>query len=66
MIREHAEENGYTQLEFGDLVGLSQAQVNRLFNGAQGFRSATLHRVSSVLGVPAWWLMLEAEERVEG
>lgn len=43
---------GLTTTELAALVGISQAQISRLENGCQGFRSDTLVRIAVALGVP--------------
>ena len=40
-----------TTTELANLVGISQAQISRLENGRQGFRSGTLARIARELGV---------------
>ncbi len=40
-----------TTTDLASMVGLSQAQISRLENGKQGFRSRTLMRLCEVLGV---------------
>ncbi len=43
-------------------VGMSQAQISRLENGRQGFRSATLIRVAGALGAPPFYLYMKDDE----
>ena len=50
-MREIREARGMTTTEMAKRLELSQAQVSRLENGVQGFRSATLGRICDVLGV---------------
>ena len=42
---------GMTTTELAKRVGISQAQISRLENGKQGFRSNTLARISGALDV---------------
>jgi DNA-binding Xre family transcriptional regulator len=42
---------GITTTELGKRVGISQAQVSRLQNGKQGWRSSTLRRFAAALNV---------------
>ena len=45
------EKLGLTTGDLARKVGLSQAQISRLENGKQGFRSATLTKIAKALGV---------------
>jgi len=54
---------GMTQEELAGTIGLSQAQVNRLEHGRQGFRSQTLERIAKALGTTPWRLLMSVEER---
>ena len=56
------EAQGHTTVTFGRLAGISQAQVSRLENGRQGFRSSTLLKIASSLGVPPFYLLMTDEE----
>ncbi|MBN2713135.1 MAG: helix-turn-helix transcriptional regulator [Planctomycetes bacterium] len=48
--------------ELARRVNLSQPQISRLENGKQGFRSETLSRISTALGVtPAYFFIEDAE-----
>jgi transcriptional regulator with XRE-family HTH domain len=51
--------------ELAKRVGISQAQISRLENGKQGFRSNTLNRIAKALGVKPIYFFLE-EESAEG
>ena len=53
---------GFTTITLARAVRLSQAQVSRLENGLQGFRSWTLIRFAKVLGVPPSYFYTEGEE----
>jgi transcriptional regulator with XRE-family HTH domain len=50
-VRELARARGATTITLAKAIGVSQAQVSRLENGLQGFRSATLLKISIALGV---------------
>ncbi len=68
-INRLSEERGLTTTQLAEKVGVSQAQISRLENGKQGFRSGTLVRIADALGVkPAYfWIEDEAEaNRVAG
>jgi transcriptional regulator with XRE-family HTH domain len=45
------EQQGLTTTQLAERVGISQAQISRLENGKQGFRSATLAKIAGALGV---------------
>ena len=53
---------GYTTVTLAKRMWMSQAQVSRLENGLQGFRSWTLLRFAKVLGVPPSYFYTEGEE----
>ncbi len=61
-IRELRSKMGLTTVTLAKKVRLSQAQVSRLENGLQGFRSATLLKFAKVLGVPPIYFFVEGEE----
>ncbi len=61
-IRELRSKMGLTTVTLAKKVKLSQAQVSRLENGLQGFRSATLLRFSKVLGVAPIYFFVEGED----
>ncbi len=50
-VQELRKARGMNSIEFARRLNLSQAQVSRLENGVQGFRSAVLGRICDVLGV---------------
>ena len=50
-VKKLATERGATTVSMAAAVGVSQAQISRLENGLQGFRSATLLKISIALGV---------------
>jgi len=55
------EKLGITTTELAKRVGISQAQISRLENGKQGFRSKTLDRISKALGVKPIYFFIERE-----
>jgi transcriptional regulator with XRE-family HTH domain len=61
-IRELRSRMGLTTVTLAKKVKLSQAQVSRLENGLQGFRSATLLKFAKVLGVPPIYFFVEGED----
>ncbi len=50
-VRELAKARGATTITLAAAIGVSQAQISRLENGLQGFRSATLFKIAMALGV---------------
>ena len=57
-----------TTTQLAERVGISQAQISRLENGLQGFRSTTLFSIAKALGKPPFYFMMndrqwEAYER---
>lgn len=61
-INRLREKQGLTTTELAGLVGISQAQISRLENGKQGFRSATLSRIAEALGVPHLFFFLQEDD----
>jgi len=61
-IRELRSKMGLTTVTLAKKVRLSQAQVSRLENGLQGFRSATLLKFAKALNVPPIYFFVEGEE----
>jgi len=53
---------GLTTTELATKVGMSQAQISRLENGKQGFRSHTLAKISEALGVKPIYFFVEDGE----
>ena len=51
-----------TTTEFAEMVGISQAQISRLENGKQGFRSATLSKIAQVLDVHPAYFYIETSD----
>jgi len=56
-MRAIREEKGLISTDLAQMVGMSQAQISRLENGKQGFRSATLHKIADALKVKAVFLI---------
>ena len=61
-IRELRSKMGLTTVTLAKRVRLSQAQVSRLENGLQGFRSATLIKFAKALDVAPIYFFVEGEE----
>ena len=61
-IRELRKRQGLTTITLAKKVKLSQAQVSRLENGLQGFRSATLLKFARVLGVSPMYFFVDGED----
>jgi len=55
-------ELGITTTALAQKVGISQAQVSRLENGKQGFRSATLVKLAKALRIPPFRLFMTDSE----
>ncbi len=53
LINRLREEQGLTTTALAQRVGISQAQISRLENGRQGFRSSTLAKIADALGYDA-------------
>ncbi len=53
---------GITTTELARRVGISQAQISRLENGKQGFRSATLARIAKALDVRPVYFFMDDDE----
>jgi len=62
-VRALREKKGLTTTSFAALVGVSQAQVSRLENGQQGFRSDVIIRIAESLGVKPWFLFMTQKEQ---
>ena len=62
-VNKLREQQGLTTTDLAKRVGISQAQISRLENGKQGFRSATLVRIAKALGVKPvhFWTEEEGE-----
>ena len=64
-VRTVRMKRGNTTTVLAKKVGISQAQVSRLENGQQGFRSGTLVKIASALKVKPWYLFMESGEQVK-
>ena len=56
------EGRGLTTISLARRVGVSQAQISRLENGEQGFRSSTLVKIAEALGIPPFCLFMTDDE----
>ena len=56
------QERGMTTTELAGRVGISQAQISRLENGLQGFRSGTLLKIAKALGKPPFYFMMNDKQ----
>lgn len=56
------EARGLTTVQLANKVGISQAQISRLENGKQGFRSGTLLSISEALEVPPFFFLMTDDE----
>ncbi len=61
-VRTIRTELGMTTTALAKKVGISQAQISRLENGQQGFRSGTLVMIAKVLKVPPFRLFMTDKE----
>lgn len=61
-VRTLRSELGLTTTVLAQKVGISQAQISRLENGQQGFRSSTLFKIATALKVPAFRLFMTDAE----
>lgn len=55
-------EMGITTTVLAQKVGISQAQISRLENGQQGFRSGTLVKIAGALDVPVFRMFMTETE----
>ena len=55
-------EQKMTTTDLAKKVGISQAQISRLENGQQGFRSGTLVKIAKALKVPPFRLFMTDKE----
>jgi transcriptional regulator with XRE-family HTH domain len=53
---------GITTTQLATKVGISQAQISRLENGQQGFRSGTLVKIAKALKIPPFRLFMTDKE----
>lgn len=61
-VKALREAGGLTASRLAQKVGISQAQISRLENGQQGFRSQTLAKIAKALKVPPFRLFMTEEE----
>ena len=62
IVRARRAELDMTTTVLATKVGISQAQISRLENGQQGFRSGTLVKIAKVLKVPPFRLFMTDAE----
>ncbi len=53
LVKSLREKRGLTTNALADRIGISQAQISRLENGKQGFRSSTLAKIANALDCDA-------------
>ncbi len=56
------QELGMTTTELARRVGISQAQISRLENGLQGFRSTTLFKIAKALGKEPFYFLMNDKQ----
>jgi transcriptional regulator with XRE-family HTH domain len=56
------EAKGLSTVGLARRVGISQAQISRLENGKQGFRSSTLISIAEALETPPFFFFMSDEE----
>ena len=61
-VRERRHELDMTTTKLADKVEISQAQISRLENGQQGFRSGTLVKIAKALKIPPFRLFMTNRE----
>ena len=61
-VRARRTELGLTTTKLANMVKISQAQISRLENGQQGFRSGTLVKIAKALKVPPFRLFMTDKE----
>ena len=52
VVREMRTKRGITMTAFAKKVGVSQAQISRLEDGQQGFRTKTMQKIAEALDMP--------------
>ena len=55
-------QQGMSTTDLARRVGISQAQISRLENGLQGYRSATLDKIARALGVEPVYLIIDEND----
>ena len=53
---------GMTTTQLARRVGISQAQISRLENGLQGFRSTTLFKIAKALGKEPFYFLMNDKQ----
>ncbi len=61
-VRAIRTDKGFVTTKLANMVGISQAQISRLENGLQGFRSGTLVKIAKALKVPPFRLFMTDKE----
>ena len=61
-VRARRTELSLTTTDLAKKVKISQAQISRLENGQQGFRSGTLVKIAEVLKIPPFRLFMTDAE----
>ena len=61
-VRQLRTEMGKTTTDLAKKVGVSQAQISRLENAQQGFRSETLGKIATSLKVPPFRLFMTEKD----
>jgi transcriptional regulator with XRE-family HTH domain len=64
-LKKLRKQQGYTTTTLGKKIGVSQAQISRLENGKQGFRSAMLAKLAKALKVEPIYFFLEEKDKGE-
>ena len=63
-VSELRERQRLTTVQLAGMVGVSQAQISRLENGKQGFRTSTLTRIAQALKVPTSYFLTEQDPAI--
>ena len=64
IVQQYRKARKMTTTVLAGKVGISQAQISRLENGRQGFRSSVLVKIAQVLKIRPWALFMTDIERV--
>lgn len=59
-IKEIIKEQGITQQEFADRMGISRVGLSQLINGKPSY--TTLEKIAELLNVPMWQLFVSPED----